>query len=222
VVFYYGGNWSAGSRAMYRFVGAALAVRGCIAIIPDYRLFPEVRFPDFLRDSALAARWAFDNAPALGAASGRLFLMGHSAGAYNAAMLALDPQWLEAVGMRPARDLAGVIGIAGPYDFLPLQDEDLKVTFGPPEQLSQTQPINFVDGQNPPMLLLQGDSDTTVQPGNTRRLAERIRQRGGRVETRFYAGVGHEAIAGALSGSLTFLAPTLKDSLNFVGAIGPV
>ncbi|MBC9177124.1 alpha/beta hydrolase [Roseomonas ludipueritiae] len=215
VVFLYGGGWTEGSRAMYRFVGAALAERGCIVAIPDYRLYPDAAFPAFLRDCALATRWAFDNRAMLGADPGRLFLMGHSAGAYNAAMLALDGQWLGAVGMRPARDLAGVIGIAGPYDFLPLR-ADLRPIFGPAEQLARTQPISFADGANPPMLLLQGEADETVDPGNARRLAGRIQANGGPVETRFYPGIGHAAIAGALSGTLRFLAPTLRDALAFM------
>jgi len=217
VVFFYGGNWSSGDRAMYRFVGASLAERGCIVVIPDYRLFPEVRFPDFLEDCAKATRWAFDQRTALHADPGRLFLMGHSAGAYNAVMLGLDPRWLDPVGMRPQRDLAGVIGIAGPYDFLPLRDAELQQIFGPEEQLARTQPINFVDGQAPPMLLLQGDADSTVGPRNTRNLAARIRERGGRVEERIYPGVGHATIAGALAGPVRFLAPTLDDSLAFMG-----
>jgi acetyl esterase/lipase len=215
VVFLYGGGWTEGSRAMYRFVGAALAERGCIVAIPDYRLFPEARFPAFLQDCALALRWARDNRAMLGADPNRLFPMGHSASAYNAAMLALDRRWLGAVGMQPGRDLAGAIGIAGPYDFLPLR-EDLQPVFGPPEGWPATQPIAFADGANPPMLLLQGEADETVDPGNARRLAERIRARGGPVETRFYPGVGHSSIAGALSGALRFLAPTLRDSLAFM------
>jgi acetyl esterase/lipase len=215
VVFLYGGGWTEGSRAMYRFVGAALAERGCIVAIPDYRLFPEAPFPAFLQDCALATRWAFDNRVMLGADPGRLFLMGHSAGAYNAAMLALDRQWLGATRLQPARDLAGVIGIAGPYDFLPLR-QDLRPIFGPAEQWPRTQPVAFADGANPPMLLLQGETDETVEPGNARRLAERIRAAGGAVETRFYDGIGHAAILGALSGALHFLAPTLRDSLAFM------
>jgi acetyl esterase/lipase len=217
VVFLHGGGWTEGSRAMYRFVGAALAERGCIVAIPDYRLYPEAGFPAFLQDCALATRWAFDNLAMLGADPARLFLMGHSAGAYNAAMLALDRQWLGAVGMLPARDLAGVIGIAGPYDFLPLRP-DLRPVFGTGEQLARTQPISFADGANPPMLLLQGEADEVVDPANARRLAERIQAHGGPVETRFYPGIGHAAIVGALSGALRFLAPTLRDSLAFMRA----
>ncbi|WP_421989766.1 alpha/beta hydrolase [Roseococcus sp.] len=220
VVFFYGGNWDSGDRADYRFVGASLAARGCLALVPDYRLHPQVRFPDFLRDCALAVAWARENARRWGGDPARLFVMGHSAGAYNAAMLALDPEWLGAVGMVPRRDLAGAVGIAGPYDFLPLRSAMLMDLFGPEAMRPRTQPIAFADGGNPPMLLLHGASDTLVEPGNTIRLAERIRSRGGSVKERIYPDLGHQLIAGALSGSLRLLAPTLRDSLAFIGSPG--
>ena len=115
VVFFYGGNWNSGNRADYRFAGEALASKGCVAVLPDYRLYPEVRYPEFLADSALAVRWVFDNigAAAFGGDSRNVFLMGHSAGAYNAAMLALNPAYLRAAGVE-ARRLRGLIGLAGP------------------------------------------------------------------------------------------------------------
>ncbi len=216
VVFLYGGGWNSGDRAMYRFVGGALADHGLLTVIPDYRVFPEVKFPSFLQDNAAALRWTRDNSSTYGGAPGPFFLMGHSAGAYNAAMLGLDPAWLGPVGM-DRTDLRGVIGLAGPYDFLPLHSDELRTIFGPPAQLPRTQPINFVDGKAPPMLLLAGDKDTTVDPANTARLAARIRQAGGSVEEKFYPGIQHEEIVGSLGVPLRFLAPTLKDCLTFMG-----
>jgi acetyl esterase/lipase len=216
VVFLYGGGWNSGDRAMYRFVGGALAENGLVTVIPDYRLFPEVRFPSFLQDNAAALRWTRDHIGKYGGRSGSFFLMGHSAGAYNAAMLGLDPAWLTQVGMYRS-DLRGVIGLAGPYDFLPLRSDELRAIFGPPEQLPQTQPINFVDGEAPPMLLLAGARDTTVDPANSIRLAARIRQAGGVVEQKIYPGIDHEEIVGSLGVPLRFLAPTLKDCLTFMG-----
>ena len=216
VFFIYGGNWRMGDRAMYRFTGAALAARGCVVVIADYRLYPQVLFPDFLRDGALAARWARDNAEKFGGDPRRLFLMGHSAGAYNAAMLALDRQWLAGVGMETS-DFAGMIGVAGPYDFLPLEDPVLvKIFGGNGPAIAFTQPIDHADGLNPPMLLLAGDADTTVRPANTLRLAQRIRDKGGPVQSRIYPGVGHETILGALASPVRFLAPTLKDTMEFI------
>ena len=216
VVFLYGGGWNSGDRAMYRFVGGALADHGLVTVIPDYRVFPEVRFPSFLEDNAAALRWTRDHIDTYGGAPGPFFLMGHSAGAYNAAMLALDPAWLGAVGMDRA-GLRATIGLAGPYDFLPLHSDELRTIFGPPAQLRRTQPINFVDGKASPMLLVAGDNDTTVDPANSTRLAARIRQAGGAVEERFYPGIQHEELVGSIGMPLRFLAPTLRDCLSFMG-----
>ena len=217
VVFIYGGGWDNGSRAMYPFVGGALAAHGLVTVIPDYRLYPDVLFPSFLQDCAAAVRWTRDNIAQFGGAPGPVFLMGHSAGAYNAAMLGLDAQWLGQHGMTRS-DLRGVIGLAGPYDFLPLNTDELRTIFGPQDQLARTQPINFVDGGQPPMLLLTGDKDITVKPGNSARLAARIREKGGLVEERVYPGIGHLELIGSIGHPLRFLAPTLRDCVRFMGA----
>ncbi len=215
VVFLYGGGWDSGERGIYRFLGGALASHGLVVMVPDYRLYPAVRYPAFLQDNAAAVRWARDNAGRYGGDPGNLFLMGHSAGGYNAAMLGLDDEWLGQVGMA-RRDLRGVIGVSGPYDFVPDTDE-LRDIFGPPELLARRMPITYVDGQQPPMLLLTGTDDTTVRPGNTTRLAARIGQVGGSVEERYYKGINHIDIIGAVGTPLHFLAPTLRDSVLFTG-----
>ncbi len=215
VVFLYGGGWDSGSKDIYAFVGGPLAANGFVAVIPDYRLYPEVRFPGFLQDCAAAVAWTRASIGRYGGA-GPVFVMGHSAGAYNAAMVGLDGQWLGGAGLSRA-DLRGVIGLAGPYDFLPLHSEELKAIFGPQDQLARTQPINFVDGHAPPMLLLAGADDSTVDPGNTARLAARIRSAGGVAEERLYPGIGHLELIGSIGQPLRFLAPTLRDCLAFMG-----
>ncbi|MBB5373428.1 alpha/beta hydrolase [Acidocella aromatica] len=216
VVFYYGGSWQSGDKAMYRFVGAALASRGVVAVIPDYRVYPQARFPGFLQDCAAAFAWAHSHAGAYGGDPGRIFVMGHSAGAYNAAMLALAPEWLAPYGLSPGRDVAGLIGLAGPYDFLPLTDPALKTIFGPPGQLARTQPINFVASGAPPAFLAAGTRDATVDPGNSARLARRLAQSGDAVELKLYPGIDHRRLIGAFSPLLRGLAPVLADSLDFI------
>ncbi len=218
VVFFYGGGWDTGDKADYAFVGKALASRGYVAVIPDYRLYPEVRYPAFLQDSALAVAWAKAHAAEYGGDPGRMVLMGHSAGAYNAAMLALDPRWLGEVGLDPKRDLRGMVGLAGPYDFLPLQSEKLKIIFGPEDQRPRTQPVGYVDGADPPVWLAHDLGDTVVDPGNMTRLAAAVRGAGGSVETRSYRGLNHALIAGALAWPLRFLAPVLRDASAFIDA----
>ncbi len=144
--------------------------------------------------------------------------MGHSAGAYNAAMLALDPAWLGAVGETPRGAVRGLLGLAGPYDFLPLPDATLRAIFAPADaDLARTQPITFAGPAAPPSLLLAGAADTTVNPANTRRLAARLRAAGVFVEERLYPGIGHVELIGSIAGPLHFLAPTLRDCLAFMG-----
>lgn len=218
VVFIYGGGWDSGRRQDYRFVGLALARRGYVAVVPDYRLYPQVRWPAFLQDNALAVRWARDHAAQYGGDPSRMVLMGHSAGAYDAVMLGLDRRWLAAVGMDPRRDLKGVVGLAGPYDFLPLDTDKLRDLFGPPEGRPATQPINYVSGDEPPLFLGVDVGDKVVRPGNTARLAEKARVAGAQVEVREYKGVSHALLVGAIAAPLRFLAPVLADSARFIDA----
>lgn len=218
IVFFYGGNWNSGERADYRFVGAALASKGFIAVLPDYRLYPQVRYPDFLADSALAVRWVFEHIGKSGGDLQRVFLMGHSAGAYNAAMLALNPEYLRAAGVEPTR-LRGLIGFAGPYDFLPLTGNITKAVFGFPDTPISTQPIHFASSAAPPALLVTGQQDTLVDPGNSSRLAARLRAHGTTARVIAYPDVGHRTLIGALAAPLRSLAPVLDDVALFINAV---
>jgi acetyl esterase/lipase len=193
IVFFYGGSWQSGNRRDYKFVAARLAKRGFVVVVPDYRIYPQVKFPDFLDDGAAAVAWVFKNILAHGGDAGAVFLMGHSAGAYNAAMLALDAAYLDRVGVAAGR-LAGVIGLAGPYDFLPFHDPAIAEIFGGPADPQTTQPIHHVRAAAPPALLLHGGRDRTVLPRNTAVLAARLREAGSPVETRIYPKLGHIGI----------------------------
>ncbi len=222
VVFFYGGGWEEGERSDYRFVGAALASRGIVTVIPDYRIYPQVRFPAFLEDGAAAVRWAREHAAQFGGDPGRIVLVGHSAGAHIAAMLTFDRQWLAGVGLDATRDLAGMVGIAGPYDFLPLRSDRLKDIFGPEPGRALSQPINFVAGGEVPVLLVTGRKDGVVDPGNALRLAARIHAHGGSAQTQTYALVGHPTIIGAFGAPLRPLAPVLADTVEFIASVtGP-
>jgi len=215
VVFFYGGGWKSGDRAMYQFVGRSLAGCGAITIIPDYRVWPDTGFPGFLLDAAAAVAFSRQHASRLGGDPERLFLAGHSAGAYIAAMLALDPEWLAGAGIDQKSALAGVAGLAGPYDFLPLHDPVLEQIFAPAGP--RTQPITFAANARAPMLLLAGADDTTVYPANSTRLAARVRLWGGQASTMIYPGIGHVGLAAALSPPLGFLAPVRNDICRFLG-----
>ncbi|WP_345813238.1 alpha/beta hydrolase [Paraburkholderia sp. PREW-6R] len=214
VVFFYGGSWQNGSRANYLFVGAALASRGYVTVVPDYRTWPDTAFPGFVDDAAAAVRWARDHAAEFGGDPSRIFLMGHSAGAHIAMLLATDGRYLAAQQMSK-RDISGVIGLAGPYDFLPLQDATLEEIF-PPAVRAASQPINFVEGDEPPMFLAAGQRDTTVDPGNTDRLAAKARAAGDSVKVKHYPHVGHALLVGAMAAPLRGFAPVLDDTSAFI------
>jgi acetyl esterase/lipase len=213
-VFFYGGRWQYGSKADYLFVGQALASRGMIAVIADYRLHPDVDFPDFIEDGAEAVAWVHRHIDRYGGDPERIFLMGHSAGAYNALMLALNPDFLAAHQMR-ADHLSGVIGLAGPYDFLPIKEPDIKAIFAV-DDLAVTQPVTHASASAPRALLLAGNEDETVSPGNSSRLHETIIARGGDADIKTYKGVGHVGLILALASPFRWWASTLDDIEAFV------
>ncbi|MEP7207934.1 MAG: alpha/beta hydrolase [Casimicrobiaceae bacterium] len=217
IVFFYGGNWNSGDRRDYRFIGEALAGRGFVVVIPDYRLYPEVRFPAFLQDGARAVRWTIDHIGEWGGDPRRVVLMGHSAGAYNAAMLAFDRQWLAGAGVAPGT-IRALVGLAGPYDFLPLQSSITRGVFGYPDTPLSTQPIQFATAAAPPSLLVTGANDGVVDPGNSSRLAAALRTHGANATVITYPGLGHRLLVGALATPLGFLAPVLEDVATFVNA----
>lgn len=197
VVFFYGGAWSSGDRGDYRFLGQYLASEGFVVVIPDYRLRPEVAFPGFLEDGAKALRWVQDHIAAESGDPQRLLLMGHSAGAYNAMMLALDRRYGAGAGFDAAR-IRGVVGLAGPYDFK-LDTDLLRWVFGRAPDPRATQPVNFVSADAPPVLLVTGDADDTVNPENSRSLARHLEAVKSPVTFREVPGLGHLGLVALLS-----------------------
>ena len=216
LVFFYGGSWRSGERADYRFAAAALAARGFAVVVPDYRLHPEASYPDFLRDSAAAVGWAIRQAPRYGGDPRRVYLIGHSAGAYNAAMLAYDPRWLAAEGLSPEQ-IAGFIGLAGPYNFLPIQVPEVMPVFHWPDTTPDTQPITHVTSAAPPTLLIVAGQDDLVDPTlNSAALADALRRVGVPVTFKRYDALNHYTTLGALAWPLRWLAPVLDDIAEFV------
>ena len=220
VVFFFGGNWNSGNRADYQFIGEALASRGIVAVIADYRLFPQVRYPSFLEDSAQAVAWAAHQAQSYGGDPKRLYVMGHSAGAYNAAMIALDPRWLARERMSPDA-LRGWIGLAGPYDFIPIRNVETRPVFFFPDTPPDSQPINHVAATAPPALLIASRNDDLVDPmRNTGGLARRLRAAGVPVQEIYFDGTSHTTLIAAMSRPLRSLAPVLEAVERFVASDG--
>lgn len=214
VVFFYGGSWSSGRKEDYSFAAAAFASAGYVCVLPDYRLYPGVRFPSFLEDCALATAWVEKNIARFGGDPSRIFLAGHSAGAYNAAMVGLDRRYLDAAGGSQG-SIRGVAGLAGPYDFLPLDTRTTINVFGEAPRLELTQPVNFVRRGLPPFFLATGADDDLVFPRNTIALAKRLRGVSVPVTEKIYPGVSHSGILLALTVPLRSRAPVLADMLDF-------
>ncbi|MGJ7604659.1 alpha/beta hydrolase [Variovorax sp. LT1R20] len=218
VVFFFGGTWTSGDRASYKFVGEALAARGAVVVIPDYGLSPAFTYPVFVRDSALAVKWALDNAAQLGADPKQVYVMGHSSGGYNAAMVALDDRWLGELGASP-KQLAGWIGLAGPYDFLPIGDPQAQAAFNWPNTPRDSQPLAHASAASPRALLMAAAKDNLVYPDrNTGQMAAALRAAGVPVQVQLFDNLSHITLIGAFGKPVQWLGgPVLPPVMDFLG-----
>ncbi len=215
IVFLYGGAWVSGSRGEYGFAGRAFAAAGFVAVVADYRLVPQVRFPAFVEDAALAVKWARDHVAEYGGDPARITLSGHSAGAYAAAMLALDRHFLADIGVDP-RIIRAAALMSGPYDFYPFTEQRGRDALGAWPRPLETQPITFARADAPPLLLIHGTADTVVRPRNSQALADRLRALGAPVELRLYPGKSHNDLIISLSPAFRGSTPALADSIAFL------
>lgn len=218
VFFIYGGGWSRGEKYEYQFVGQALASRGFVVVIADYRVFPDVTYPDFLYDSASALSWVQTNIANYGGDPNRLFLAGHSAGAYNAVMLALDPSFLREFDV--SMPIQAVAALSGPFDFYPFEYNEVRDVFGRAPNPQGTQPINLVTSDAPPMYLATGTTDPIVRMQNTERFAQKLKDSGVWVTTRYYEGYGHMEPVLALGAAWRWRMPVLDDMVAFFQMFG--
>jgi acetyl esterase/lipase len=220
LLFFYGGGWQSGTKSLYLSFGQAFASQGILTAIADYRLYPQVHYPAFIQDSARAFSYVQGHAAQYGGNPKQLILAGHSAGAYDAMMLAADPHYLRDAGADISQ-ICGMIGIAGPYDFLPLRDPNYMAAFEGRNR-PETQPINYINGKRPPMLLAYGTADTIVDPGNSVRLAAKLRSFDSPVTLKAYPRVGHIGIIVSLVPGLRWMTPLRADMLAFIAATAPV
>ncbi len=214
VMFVHGGSWDSGSKDMYKFVAEAITSRGWTAVVPDYRKYPRVHWPVFMDDCTDAFQWAGQHATEWGGDANRMIVMGHSAGAHMAALLALDSRYL-ARFPQPVRP-AAMIGLSGPYDFLPIIGPEIQEIFSTAPDLNETQPIHFAHAGAPPLLLLHGAVDNTVWPKNTQNLAARLRVLGAPVEEHIYPGIDHIRMVVTLARPFRFRYVVLDDIQRFV------
>ncbi len=193
VVFIHGGSWDSGNKKMYKFIGEAFASEGFTTVIPNYRLYPQVVYPEFVKDTAAATAFIakrYLDTP--------IIVIGHSAGAYNAVMATLDPQYLKAQGVDVCKRIAGTVGLAGPYGAFPMTDEPY-ITIFPNKHMGDDAPVQRKLGKTPPMFLPIGDKDTTVSDRHSRELTNKITARGGKAEFKLYPGLSHTDMAKVLS-----------------------
>lgn len=201
IIFFYGGGWESGNRASYEFIGRKLAALGHIVVVPDYRIYPDVTFPEFVEDGALATAHVIGHLSEIAGQSRPLFLMGHSAGAHIAMLVAVNQTYLRRLGYG-TDELAGVIGLAGPYDFLPIESPRLKEIFPTPKARRDAQPINYVDANDPPVFLAHGDRDKRVWLRNSVNMANKLEEEGSEVVLKVYPDVTH---AGMIKPFISFL-----------------
>lgn len=218
VLFFYGGGWDSGRKEDYLFAAEAFTSKGYLTVIPDYRIFPEVKFPEFMQDAVSACKWVKTNIACFGGDTDAIFIVGHSAGAHIGMMLNLNVQYLALEQLKP-NDFRGFIGLAGPYDFLPLQSDRLKDIFGPEDLRWQSQPINFVTGKNQPTLLLVGLHDETVWPRNSHNLAKAIREKNGPVKVIDYPRYHHVDMIAKIAKPFRKFNTLLDDMVSFIDAL---
>jgi acetyl esterase/lipase len=214
LLFFHGGAWQAGHRGDYRGFGQAFASAGIVTVVADYRLYPAVKYPAFVADAAGAVAWLHAHAADYCGDATRIFVSGHSAGAYNAVMLASEPDFLQAKGGR-LDWIRGVIGIAGPYDFLPMREAAYIDMFHGRDN-PQSMPVNHVTGKRPPMLLVTGDDDGTVYPRNTASMAAKLRAFSSPVQEVHYPGTGHVGILLSLVPGFRGTTNLRQDMLDFI------
>lgn len=214
VVFAYGGSWNNGSRSRYAFVGRALAAEGFVTAVIDYRLVPDVVYPAFVEDGALAVRWVADHIGEYGGDPARIVLAGHSAGAYNMAMLGVEPAFLKAAGVDRAR-IRGVVGLSGPYDFYPFDMDASRDAFGAAPVPEKTQPVNLVRRGLPPFFIATGDDDELVRPRNSRALTAALEGVDVPVTAKIYPGLDHADTILAFSVPFRDDAPVFADVVSF-------
>jgi acetyl esterase/lipase len=213
IVFWYGGGWEKGRKSQYRFVGAALAKAGYVAVLPDYRLYPETKFPAFVRDGAEALAWVASHAGEIGGDPKRIYVAGHSAGAHLAAMLAYDRAQLERVGL-PADTVRGFIGLSGPYALDPNNDT-YRAIFAAPYTHADWQPVQLAAIGAPPALLLHGESDEVVYVAHARKMAEALESLGVDVTLRTYGGRGHRDTVAAFAVPAPHKLPVMEEIRRF-------
>ncbi len=185
LLFFHGGVWQRGDKAAYTNVGQALARRGILTLVVNYRLTPTVRHPGHVQDAARATAWALENVERFGGRKDRVFLSGHSAGGHLVTLLLFDPSYLKAVGHAPD-ELAGVIALSGVFDLTrPIDDTPeggfegfIFPPFGPDKAARlAASPVSHLRAVRPPLLVLLAGEDYEDMRQQSRDFVATLRNR---------------------------------------------
>ena len=209
IVFFYGGGWTTGKKSQYYFAASAFTELGYVVVVPDYAKYPKAKFPQFINDGAASVKWVKDNIAEYGGNPDEVFIVGHSAGAHLGALLLADSQYLALHDLN-TQDIKGFAGLAGPYSFVPKRKPYTQV-FGPESNYPNMNAVNYVDGNEPAMLLLHGENDTTVEVGNLQRLSDALSQHNVEHKTAIYPNMNHTKILLSLHPNWNKKHPTVSD-----------
>lgn len=193
LMFVHGGSWDSGSKGIYKFLAEGFTKSGYDIVVPNYRIYPEAKFPNFLEDNAKAVAFTAETFP-----DRKIVLIGHSAGAYNVLMLGLRDEYLSGAGVDRCANISGIVALAAPTGIVPLDSEPLTIIF-PDRFTADDAALNNVNGPAPAVFLGHGESDTTVYPKNSTALAEKITARGGVAQVELYPGQSHTDVIKVLS-----------------------
>lgn len=210
IVFIHGGSWTEGSKDIYKFLAEGFTKDGYDVVVPNYRLYPETKYPGMIEDSAKAIAFAAQQYPGK-----PLVVMGHSAGAYNTLMVMLDPQYAKGAGLDLCNRVAGAVSLSGPTGIIPLDSEPY-ITIFPDRFTGSDAPLNNVSSPSPPILFGHGLDDTTVYPQNSQALADKIKTRGGKSMVKTYEGMNHIEAVQFLSRRFDGKATLKSDIVSFI------
>ncbi len=214
LLFIHGGSWTNGSKNDYKFVGESFARAGYVTAVMNYRLAPVNRYPAYIQDAAQALKYLRVHAPELGGNPDALYVMGHSAGAFNAVELVDNARWLTEAGV-PISAVKAVVGVAGPYDYdyRPLPSAN---AFPEGSNPADIMPSYHVRRDAPPHLLLVAGDDQVVEPPNAVKMEAALKAAGVPVTRTVLPRLDHYTIVGSLARSLSFLGNTRQDALEFM------
>lgn len=214
VIFIYGGSWQSGDKEGYGFAGRSLAQAGYLTAVIDYRLVPKNIYPDFVEDSVSAIAWVYQHASQYGGDPNMIFVLGHSAGAFNAVTAVDDDRFWHKSNV-PDGAIKGVIGLAGPYSY-DFRQFDSRVAFPTNMLPEDIMPDSHVRPNSPPHYLLVAEKDTLVGIKNLMKMKRGLERANVPVRTAVIPKVNHYTMIVALATPGRWLGPTRQMVLDYL------